>query len=257
GTTPELVRCADGWVVVRWREQRERELLRALVGPPRERSCEDVVAGGRLARMLIAPVRPPRDQAPELALAGAMIGGGPEHRRRPKIVDWSVLWAGPWATGQLRRSGPLVCRVEHPRRPDGLLGWPSGRRAWRQLNQCKRLVALDARNPRDRQRLAGEIAAADILVTSMTPRALAGLGFGDAWRRECRPGLLHVELIAFEDPWSDAPGLGEHAAAQAGLLWREGRAPARPYPWADPLLGVAALAVCEAWLASSARPGGR
>ena len=260
-TRPEVLRCRDGWAVVRWREPGERELLEAMVGRSDSRSCEDVVAAGRLARLLIAPVRPPRRTTLGLSpWSGIPAGATTASRRpgwRPRIVDWSVLWAGPWATGRLRRSGSLVCRVEHPRRPDGLLGWPEGRRWWRTLNERKRLVSLDARRGCDRDRLAREIAGADILVTSMTPRALRGLGFDDAWRREHAPELLHVELVAFEEPWSDAPGLGEHAAAQAGLLWREGSSPAAPLPWADPLLGALALTVVQAWLASPAQPSGR
>jgi crotonobetainyl-CoA:carnitine CoA-transferase CaiB-like acyl-CoA transferase len=96
-----------------------------------------------------------------------------------------------------------------------------------------------------------------VLLTSMTPRALTSLGFDDDWRRERAPGLLHIELVAHEEPWADAPGLGEHAAAGAGLLWRAGRRPAAPYPWADPLLGAATLALARMWLAGEQQPCGR
>jgi crotonobetainyl-CoA:carnitine CoA-transferase CaiB-like acyl-CoA transferase len=178
-------------------------------------------------------------------------------RRRPRIVDWTALWAGPWTADQLRRAGSVVNRIEHPRRRDGLLGWPEGRRMWRALNGHKPLALLDARHAYDRQRLEAVIGGSDVLITSMTPRACRSLGFDDGWREAHAPDLLHIELVAFEEPWADSPGLGEHAAAQAGLLWRDGALPARPAPWADPLLGAAALAFAEAWLASPRRPAGR
>jgi hypothetical protein len=87
----------------------------------------------------------------------------------------------------------------------------------------------------------------------MTPRALRSLGFDDEWRSDHAPRLLHIELVAFEEPWADAPGLGEHASAEAGLLWGGGT----PYPWADPLLGALALLLARVWLACDCARGGR
>jgi CoA-transferase family III len=258
GTSPELIRCRDGWVVVRWREESERELLRTLTGPEHERDRAEVVAAARLARLLVGSVEPPPARAVPFALGDGVTSGQPgPRRRRPRVVDWSVLWAGPWAAHQLACSGAMVQRVEHPRRRDGLLDWQEGRRWWRRLNVQKRLSLLDARERHDRQRLEHAIGDADILVTSMTPRALRSLGFDDDWRSQHAPGLLHIELVAFDAPWDDAPGLGEHAAAEAGLLWRHGKRPAPPHPWADPLLGAGALALVRVWLASANRPGGR
>lgn len=258
GIPPELIRCRDGWLVARWREPAERELLGALVGPAEACGRDDLVAQARLARLLVAPVKPPPRRPAEPALGiGVTAGGGHAIRRRPRILDWSVLWAGPWASAQLQRAGAVVQRVEHPRRRDGLLGWPEGRRCWRRLNAGKRITLLDARRAGDGARLRSAIADAEILITSMTPRALRGLELDDRWRAEHAPHLLHLELVAFEPPWEDAGGLGEHAAAQAGLLWREGETPSRPAPWADPLLGAGALTLANCWLASRSRPGGR
>jgi CoA-transferase family III len=257
GNRPELVRCRDGWVVTRWREDAERDLFQSLVGDAGTRTRGDVVAEGRLARLLIAAVEPPAALEPPIALGEGIVRGEHRHRRRPRVVDWSVLWAGPWAADQLRRSGAVVQRIEHPRRRDGLLGWPEGRRLWWRLNEHKRVSLLDARRACDRERLETAIKGADMLITSMTPRALRSLEFDDGWRESHAPHLLHLELVAFEPPWEDAPGLGEHAAAQAGLLWRGGELPGRPAPWADPLLAATALAVAQIWLAGSNRAGGR
>jgi crotonobetainyl-CoA:carnitine CoA-transferase CaiB-like acyl-CoA transferase len=217
----------------------------------------EVVARARMARLLVGSVEPAAASSGLELGSGALTGPRRAARHRPRVVDWTVLWAGPWAAQHLRRSGTLVERIEHPRRRDGLLSWPEGRRWWRRLNSRKRVTWLDARVERDRARLGAAIGDAEILLTSMTPRARASLGFDDCWRCEHAPGLLHLELVAFEEPWSDAPGLGEHAAAMAGLLWRADGPPATPYPWADPLLGASALALGRIWLSSERRPGGR
>jgi crotonobetainyl-CoA:carnitine CoA-transferase CaiB-like acyl-CoA transferase len=174
------------------------------------------------------------------------------------VVDWTALWAGPSATRRLGASGAQVTRVEHPRRRDGLLAWPAGERWWTELNGDKELALLDAHQPNERRQLDDLVAEADILVTAMTPRALASLGFDDSTRERRAPALLHVELVGLDPPLHDSPALGEHAAAQAGLLWRGDHCPpARPYPWPDALLDVAATLVCRGWLASPRPRGGR
>lgn len=268
---PELLRCRDGWAVARWRDEHEPRLLRALVGGEATRA--DTVAAAREARLLVGAVRRPRPRP----LLEAEPAGSHRSLARPRdadrtgppacavdragfrlrVVDWTVLWAGPWVAQELRRSGADVERVEHPRRRDGLLAWPGGRTWWRRLNHGKRLSLLDARDDADRARLQQSLAGADVLLTSMTPRALRSLGFDDDWRAEHAPHLLHLELVAFDDPWADAPGLGEHASAEAGLLWSRCGAPRAPYPWADPLLGGLALLLARAWLASGRARGER
>ena len=258
GSQPVLRRCRDGWVVARWRDEHERLLFDALAADAPAGTRAEVLAGARQARLLVASVeRPPAAPAPIALGTGSLGGAVGEPRRRSRVIDWSVLWAGPWAAGQLRRSGSLVQRIEHPRRRDGLLASDDGRRWWGALNHGKRTRLLDARHPRDRRRLENAIRDADVLITSMTPRALSSLGFDDGWRSDHAPHLLHIELVAFEEPWADAPGLGEHAAAQAGLLWQDGAPPAPLHPWADPLLGASALTLSRIWLAGAPRRGGR
>jgi CoA transferase family III len=254
---PEILRCRDGWAVARFREDDERALLEALVGPTEDALRDELVAEARVAQLLVAPVRAP-DPVPSRWWDDISPPGAPVPAPAvPRIVDWTVLWAGPWATGELRRDGADVMRIEHPRRRDGLLRSDAGTTWWDELNGAKRLGLHDARDADGRRDLVSALEAADILFTSMTPRALASLGFDDAWREDRAPGLLHVELVAFDDPWSNLPGLGEHAAAEAGLLWRGDDLPVSPYSWPDPLLGAVALLVGRAWLASRERRGGR
>lgn len=244
----EVVRCRDGWVVARWRDDDERELFRALVADPADTPVDDVVATARTAALLVGAVRPPRPPRrwrPDRPIPLSV----PPLLRARQVVDWTVLWAGPWAAQRLHADGASVERVEHPRRRDGLLASAAGCAWWDELNGGKRLSLVDARDPDEHAHLERSIADADVLLTSMTPRALASLGFDDGWRRRHAPSLLHLELVAFDEPWESAPGLGEHAAAEAGLLWRGGDAPARPYPWPDALLGAAALLIARTGLA--------
>jgi hypothetical protein len=251
-----LVACRDGWLVARWRSADEPSLLEALVGPLENVDTLAAWHAAMEARLLVGPVRAsPRVASPSVAV----LAPSRERRsasRRLRVIDWTNLWAGPWATGELARDGVDVLRIEAPTRRDGYLRSRSGRRSWRRWNGAKRLILRDARDPSGRRELREIIAGADVLVTAHTPRVLPQLGFDDEWFAEHAPQLFHLSLVAYEEPFDGRPGMGEQASALAGLFWRGARTPARPYPWADPLLGAWALLVLRAHAAAGHPRGG-
>src|SRR5262249_21707049 len=146
--------------------------------------------------------------------------------------------------------GAEVTRIEAPERRDGLTRTAAGRGAWARFNAAKRLVMADARRPDGRPTIGEAIATADVLVTRPTPPLLPQPRFDAALFANHAPRLLRLELVAYEPPYAHLPGLGEQAAALAGLL---GEATA-PRPWADPLLGAWALLVIQAWRSGAAGP---
>ena len=81
----------------------------------------------------------------------------------------------------------------------------------------------------------------------------------DEWVEQARERFRQLRLHALESLCLYLADRGLYAAAaQAGLSWRpEAPRPAAPYPWADPMLGAAALVVCQAWLSCADRRGGR
>jgi crotonobetainyl-CoA:carnitine CoA-transferase CaiB-like acyl-CoA transferase len=259
-----LLRCSDGWVVVRWRRPEEVRLLAAVLDSNgldlRGFSVETVWEAARACRLLLAPVLPGE---PVALQTRQLAEDDPPDRPRHggchgplRVVDWSPLWAGPWMTGRLAREGHLVTRVEPPARRDGLLRSAHGRACWRRWNGAKELALLDACTPEGRRALRELIAGSDVLVTGVTPRVLPQLGFDAEWFALAAPGILHVELIGYDEPASDLPGLGEQAAAVAGLLWRsEQSRPFPPLPWADPLLAAKCLLAVRAWEAAGRWPG--
>ncbi len=262
GAGASLERCADGWLVVRWRRPEERDLLEAVLGRPLRRA--DAAAAWSAAadcRLLVAPVRErPRKEArgavgshrrlkPRLALV-------PSDRRPLGVVDWTSLWAGPWATGRLADDGARTVRIEAPSRRDGLLGSVAGRRLWERWNGEKDLLLADARSAAGREAIARAIASSDVLVSAHTPRVLPQLGFDAARLARFAPRLLHVALVAYEPPYEYAPGLGEHGAAVSGLLWGgTDQSAVALAPLADPLLGALVLTVVRAWVVGGRPPG--
>jgi hypothetical protein len=275
-TTPAAtLRCADGWLVARWRHPSERQLLAAVLAAdgldPHAsdgldlRGCgvEAVWAAARACRLLAAPVRLPGGPS-EPALLDAPrppqpADSQPVGRGRLRVVDWTPLWAGPWATGKLADQGHLVTRIEPPARRDGLLRTAHGRACWRRWNGAKSLALLDAREPGGRRALGALVAGSHVLVTGMTPRVLPQLGLDDEWFARNAPHPLRVELVGFDEPNQDLPAVGEQTAAVAGLLSPEhpDRPPFPPLPWPDPLLGANCLVAIRAWEAAGRPPGVR
>lgn len=168
------------------------------------------------------------------------------------IVDLTSMWAGPLCTELLGRAGAEVHKVTSAARPDGL----AGSAMYGELNAHKSVVDLDLRLPASRRCLDEMLATADLLVTSLSPRALANLDLLPARLGAAHRNLRTLAITAFE---SDSPegdwiayGTGVHAAS--GLGWPEDgpRSPAYSYP--DPLAGLRAARVALDQLAGNASP---
>jgi hypothetical protein len=248
------VRCADGWLVARWHDASERQLLENLLGRPLERSARrDIWTAASECRLLVAPIlERPRGLGvfPRFTASPSARGHG-----ESRIVDWSNLWAGPWAAGQLAARGHPVTRLEAPGRPDGLLGTADGERIWRTFNDGKTLERLDGRSRDGNRRIRELLEGADLLIDGNTSRVRDNLRVGDDWLADHAPRLGIISIRAFDGLEASAPGLGDMASAVAGLLVPSlGEAPDLA-PWADPLGGAWVLLVAEAW-SHAGRPAG-
>jgi crotonobetainyl-CoA:carnitine CoA-transferase CaiB-like acyl-CoA transferase len=176
----------------------------------------------------------------------------PQGARRPLagllVADFSALWAGPLCAHLLGLAGARVIKVETPWRPDGAR---RGNAAFYHLlhagHQC---VALDPLTEAGRSAMAALVAAADIVIESSRPRALARFGLDAA--TAAASGTTWVSITAYGRA-SDRVGYGDDVAAGAGLVARD--ADGAPLfcgdAIADPLTGLAAAVA-----AASAPAGG-
>ncbi|WP_419911910.1 CoA transferase [Candidatus Poriferisodalis sp.] len=166
------------------------------------------------------------------------------------VVDLTSMWAGPLCTELLGRAGAEVRKVSSAARPDGL----AGTAMYDELNAHKTAVELDPRHPAGRQSLDELLARADILITSLSPRALGNLDLLPSQLCARHPRLRTLAITAFEpdSPERDwiAYGTGVHAASGLGLLGDGPRTPAFSYP--DPLAGLLAAGVAVDQLAGIA-----
>jgi hypothetical protein len=179
--------------------------------------------------------------------------------KSPRVVDLSSLWAGPLAAHLLWLAGADVVKVESRARPDSMRRGDENFYAL--LNQGKASVVLSFTDAADRQALLSIIAAADIVIESARPRALAQLGIDAAQIVRTTPGLVWLsitghgaegeagEWVGFGDDCGVAGGLSAALRSASGATGFVGDA------IADPLTGMEAALV--AWNAWTSRRGGR
>ncbi len=244
GGACRLLPTADGWAAVSCARPDDAALLGALAGEdPGDDPWPAVTCwlgehtGAELA-----------ERAELLGIAAAPVGPPPTPLTGVLVADFSALWAGPLCAHLLGLAGALVIKVETPWRPDGAR---RGNAAfYRLLHAGHRCVALDPQTRSGREAMAALVKAADIVIESSRPRALARFGLdADA---AAAAGTTWVSITAYGRR-SDRVGFGDDVAAGCGLVAHD----ADDIPLfcgdaiADPLTGLAAAVA-----AACAPPGG-
>jgi crotonobetainyl-CoA:carnitine CoA-transferase CaiB-like acyl-CoA transferase len=129
------------------------------------------------------------------------------------VADFSRVLAGPLCTMTLGDLGAEVVKVERPEGGDDTRAWgppwhDDGATYYLGLNRNKRSVALDLKDPGDRE-LARRLALrADVVVESFRPGTIDRLGLGHADVAAANPGVVYCSISAF--------GAGERAASLPG-----------------------------------------
>lgn len=158
-----------------------------------------------------------------------------------RILDFSTLIPGPFATMVLADLGAQVVCIEAPGRPDPVRDLPPGREgrasAWHgALGRSKRSIALDLKNPRGREVVFRLLETHDVVVEQMRPGTMDRLGVGYEALREANPAVIYCSINSFgsRGPERDRAAHDVNALALAGVLgtgggWG-GEAPS-PCPW--------------------------
>ena len=138
--------------------------------------------------------------------------------RDAKVVDLSVMWAGPLCGDLLALAGAQVVKVESPSRPDGARrGLPE---FYELLNGKKQHRSIRFEAPEGRAELLGLLQSADIVITSCRPRALEQMGIDPRdvvslsdviWAGITGYGWEQGHKVAFGDDAAAAGGLVCHA----------------------------------------------
>lgn len=153
-----------------------------------------------------------------------------------KVLDFSTLLPGPFASLLLADMGAEVLRIESPTRMDLLRVLPphdqgvSASHAY--LNRNKRSLALDLKQPAALEVIKQLLQDHDIVLEQFRPGVMDRLGLGYEALRAINPKLIYVSITGYGQtgPYKDRAGHDINYLALAGLASYTGRADSGPLP---------------------------
>jgi crotonobetainyl-CoA:carnitine CoA-transferase CaiB-like acyl-CoA transferase len=174
-----------------------------------------------------------------------------------RILDFSRVLAGPFATMMLADLGATVIKVERPDVGDETRSWGPPRDAhgratyFQSVNRNKDSVVIDLATD-DGCRQAHELAAsADVLVENFRPGVMESLGLGHEALHAAHPGLVYCSITGFGDgDGARLPGYDLLVQALGGLMSITGAPDGEPQK-----VGVALVDVFSCLLASLVNQG--
>ena len=188
------------------------------------------------------------------------------------MLDFSWVWAGPFATLQLAHLGADVIKVESPRRlclgrrlpfhPPGIEPTVNTSGYYNQWNQGKRSLGVDLADPRGVE-LARRLAArSDVVVENFAVGVMDRLGLGYDELRQLRPDLIMASISGYGQtgPYRQYMGYGPTTAPLSGLASLtgyadDGKARELGIAFGDPAAGIQAALHVVAALVARRRTG--
>ncbi len=238
GGAGRLVRARDGWLAVQlprpddvaalpaWLEcdaalATQPDPLDRIAPVVATRRRDALVERARLLGLAVAAVADRRgeERVPWVVRTPPSRGDAPRRSgSRLRVLDLSTLWAGPLCGRVLGWTGADVVKVEHAGRVDGARLGP--RAFFDAMNGEKSMCAADPTTRAGADALRALIGAADVVVESARPRALAQLGLDAQACVDARPGLVWVSITGYgrPAPRGDWVAFGDDAAVAAGLF---------------------------------------
>lgn len=153
-----------------------------------------------------------------------------------KILDFSTLLPGPFASLLLADMGAQVLRVESPSRMDLVRVLPphvdgtSASHAY--LNRNKRSIGLDLKQPQAVEVVKQLVQEYDIVLEQFRPGVMDKLGVGYEALKAINPKLIYVSITGYGQtgPFRDRAGHDINYLALAGVASYTGRRDSGPLP---------------------------
>lgn len=153
-----------------------------------------------------------------------------------KILDFSTLLPGPFATTMLADLGAEVLKISGPGKPDIVLDYPpfiegttvSANQAW--LGRNKKTMLLNLKKPGAVEVVKKLIMEYDIVMEQFRPGVMEKLGLGYEALAEINPRLIYCSLTGYGQTWSLSHRAGHdiNYLARSGNMAQAGRAETGP-----------------------------
>ncbi|MBM7060698.1 CoA transferase [Pseudomonas sp. UL073] len=153
-----------------------------------------------------------------------------------KILDFSTLLPGPFASLLLGDMGAEVLRIESPTRMDLLRVMPphdgGASTAHAYLNRNKRSLALDLKRPEALEVVKQLLGDYDIVLEQFRPGVMERLGLGYEALKAINPRLIYVSITGYGQtgPYKDRAGHDINYLALSGVAAQTGRRDTGPLP---------------------------
>ena len=174
------------------------------------------------------------------------------------VLDLARVLAGPYAAMLLDDLGAEVIKVERPGAGDDTRHWgppfvQAGGSAgapgdgaestyFLSVNRGKRSVAIDLKDPGEREFVEAMVRWADVLVENFRPGVMDRLGLGDDRLAELNPRLIRLSISGFGEkgPDRDRVGYDQILQAEGGVMSLTGTAASRAVKVGVPIADVSA-----------------
>ena len=162
-----------------------------------------------------------------------------------KILDFSTLLPGPYATMMLADMGAEVLRIEAPDRVDLAKVMPpfDGKfsTTFSYLGRGKQTLQLNLKQPESVEKVKQLVQDYDIVVEQFRPGVMDRLGIGYEVLKAINPGLIYCAITGYGQtgPYKDRAGHDINYLAISGVASHCGRADSGPPPMGIQIADVA------------------
>jgi crotonobetainyl-CoA:carnitine CoA-transferase CaiB-like acyl-CoA transferase len=202
-------------------------------------------------------------------------GGGELVKRRPledvRVLDLTMMWAGPYATRMLGEMGAEVIKIESPRAWDNIRTlfprtdavedpWNSAF-YFAEYNHEKKSVTLDLAVEAGRDAFLKLVANSDVVIENYRADVMDNLGLTDDVLLGANPTLILISMAGFGKTGADRDnvGYGPIIEMMSGLMSLSGYEPDVPQKcgisYGDPVAGLAAASAIALALIRKRRTG--
>jgi crotonobetainyl-CoA:carnitine CoA-transferase CaiB-like acyl-CoA transferase len=174
-----------------------------------------------------------------------------------RVLDLTMMWAGPYATKMLGEMGADVVKIESPRAWDNIRTlmprtevvddpWNSAY-YFAEYNHEKRSVTLDLAQPAGRDAFLRLVANSDVVIENYRADVMDKLGLTTDVLLGANPALVLVSMAGFGKTGGDKDnvGYGPIIEMMSGLMSLSGYEPDTPQKtgisYGDPVAGLAAV----------------
>ena len=139
-----------------------------------------------------------------------------------RVIDLSNFLPGPYLTLAMADHGAEVIKVEMPGEGDPArhIGLRDGEHGvmFRNINRGKKSIAMNLKDPRDRDAVIELCRTADVFVESFRPGVMKRLGLDYDAISAINPGIVYCSISAFgqHGRWTDRPAHDLATEAMAG-----------------------------------------